>query len=273
MSKKKVKKNEGWYGKLCQMMSNHNIVRKWLIGIVMLFLCGIFNSFFSGFYDSCSIVIGNASVGFFRKFVDLYYVASARAELTDGSNEITWFVYCFLIAAMWILRDVFKWISVDKSKSILQKAVDIGTAIDSRGKESKMEEKEGCGVSDLKKINRKLQDLCEKDVIQYTKQHRRMTWGILGMTVLSIFALSLTRFAYATLKDYRYSVAVIRPYITDQEYYMLNRQWVLMKSKMDFQNVVKTMAEYAKRAEASAEQSKSPKDHNEMTGQEQTKIK
>ena len=102
MSKKKVKKNEGWYGKLCQMMSNHNIVRKWLIGIVMLFLCGIFNSFFSGFYDSCSIVIGNASVGFFRKFVDLYYVASARAELTDGSNEITWFVYCFLIAAMWI---------------------------------------------------------------------------------------------------------------------------------------------------------------------------
>ena len=273
MSKKKVKKNDGWYGKLCQMMSNHNIVRKGLIGIVMLFLCGIFNSFFTGFYDSCSVVIGNASVGFFKKFVDLYYVASARAELTDGSNEIIWFVYVFLIAAMWILRDVFKWISVDKSKSILQKAVDIGTAIDSMGKESKREEKEGCGASDLKKINRKLQDLCEKDVVKYTKQYRRMTVVVLIMTGLFVFSLSLTRFAYDTLKDYKHSVAVIRPYITDQEYYMLNRQWVLMKSKTDFQNVVKTMAEYAKRAEASAEQSKSPKDQNEMTGQEQTKIK
>ena len=273
MSKKKVKKNEGWYGKLCQMMSSHNIVRKGLIGIVMLFLCGIFNSFFSGFYDSCSIVIGNASVGFFRKFVDLYYVASARAELTDGSNEIILLVYCFLIAALWILRDVFKWISVDKSKSSLQKAVDIGTAIDNMGMESKREEKEDYSVNDLKKINRRLQDLCEKDIIKYTKQHRRMTWGILGMTVLVIFGLSLTRFAYATLKDYKYSVAVIRPYITDQECHMLNRRWVLMKSKTDFQNIVKIMAEYAKRAEASAEQSKSPKDQNEMTGQEQTKIK
>ena len=273
MGKKKVKKNDGWYGKLCQMMSSHNIVRKGLIGIVMLFLCGVFNSFFSGFYDSCSVVIGNASVGFFRKFVDLYYVASARAELTDGSNEIIWFVYLFLIAAMWILRDVFKWISVDKSKSILQKAVDIGTAIDSMGKESKREEKEGCSVSDLRKENRRLQDLCEKEVVKCTKQYRRMTWVIVVMTVLFVFTLSLTRFAYDTLKDYRHSVAVVRPYITDQEYYMLNRQWVLMKSKTDFQNVVKTMAEYAKRAEASAEQSNTLKDQNEVTGQTHSNAK
>ena len=273
MSKKKVKKNEGWYGKLCHMMSSHNIVKKGLIGIGMLFICGIFNSFFTGFYDSCSVVIGNASVGFFKKFVDLYYVASARAELTDGSNEIIWFVYVFLIAAMWILRDVFKWISVDKFKSILQDVVDIGAAIDNMGSESKRDVNESSSVSDLKKKNRRLQDLCEKEVVKCTKQYRRMTWVIVVMTVLFVFTLSLTRFAYDTLKDYRHSVVVIRPYITDQEYYMLNRQWVLMKSKTDFQNVVKTMAEYAKRAEASAEQSKSSKDQNGMTGQEQTKIK
>lgn len=273
MGKKKVKKNDGWYGKLCQMMSNHNIVRKGLIGIVMLFLCGIFNSFFSGFYDSCSIVIGNASVGFFRKFVDLYYVASARADLTDGSNEIILLVYFFLIATMWILRDVYKWISVDKFKRFLQEAVDIGTAIDSMGKESKREEKEVYSVSELRKKNRKLQDLCEKDVIKYTKQHRRMTWGILAMTVLFIFILSLTRFAHDTLKDYKHSVTAIRPYITDLEYYMLNRQWVLMKSKADYQNIVKMIAEYAKRAEASAEQSNTLKDQNEVTGQTHSNAK
>ena len=273
MSKKKVKKNDGWYGKLCQMMSNHSIVKKGLIGIVMLFLCGIFNSFFSEFYDSCSVVIGNASVGFFRKFVDLYYVASARAELTDGSNELTWFVYCISIATLWILRGVFKCISVDKYKSILQETVDIGAAIDNMGNETKREVNESCSVSDLRKKNRRLQDLCEKEVIESTKQYRRMSWGILFVTVLFIFSLSLTRFAYDTLKDYKRSVAAIRPYITDQEYYMLNRQWVLIKSKADYQNVLKIMAEYVKRAEASAERSKSPKDQNEMTGQEQTKIK
>ena len=268
MSKKKAKAHNNWHGKLSRVWSicKSHFFGKMLIAVAVLFLSGILNSLFKGFYDSCGVVINNASVGFFRKLVDLYYVVSAKAELTDGANETVWFVYCLLIAAMWILRDAFKWMAVDKSKSFLQAAIDNGVKIDevSKGPEARTEEV--YDINRLRKSNRELQKLCEKDVAKYTKQYWGMTCVVALMTILFVFTLSLTRFAYATLKDYRHSVTAIRPFITEQEYHMLNRQWVLMKSKADYQNVLKMLADYAKRCNALNERAKSLAGESDETG-------
>lgn len=268
MSKKKVKANDNWCGKILRVWSacKSHLLGKMLIAFAVLLLSGVLNSLFKGFYDSCGVVISNASVGFFKKFVDLYYVVSAKAELSDGANEAVWIVYCLLIVAMWSLRDVFKWIAVDKSHSFLQAAIDNGVRIDKASKNPEAITEEVHDINSLRKSNRKLQELCEKDVAKYTKQYWGMTCVVGFMTAVFVFGLSLTRFAYATLKDYRHSVTAIRPFITEQEYHMLNRQWVLMKSKADYQNILKMLADYAKRCNVLNERGKSHAGESDETG-------
>lgn len=250
MGKKKSKNQEtqSVWEWICKTWYAYKAKPFWaiLMAVGMFLGTGILNSFFGNFFDSCSQVMNNASIGFWKKSVDLYYVMSAKAELTDASLEV-FVIFCtMLIGLVWILRGIFM-SSIDDLKRTLEDIIKTGSEIDSvngdtdEGIDWKVKRKE------LITRNRELRNTCETNIVKCRKEYRQITVVVACITIIFLLNISLTVFAYNKVKDFRQSVSAIRPFITDSEFYALNRQWVLMTSKADYEKILETLTEYAKR--------------------------
>ncbi len=250
MDKKKTKKQEdqSFCAWVCKTWATYKAKPLWAILITggVFVVTGILNSFLGNFFDSCSQVMNNASVGFWKKFVDLYYVMSAKAELTDASLEVFVILYAMLIGVVWILRGIFK-SSIEDSKRILEDIIKNENKIGSANGDTDEVVDWKVKREELTTQNRQLRNRCEKNIVKSLKEYRRMTVVVTIITIVFILNISLTVFAYNKVKDFRQSVSAIRPFITDSEFYALNRQWVLMTSKADYEKILETLTEYAKR--------------------------
>ena len=250
MDKKKTKKQEdqSFCAWVCKTWATYKAKPLWAILITggVFVVTGILNSFLGNFFDSCSQVMNNASVGFWKKFVDLYYVMSAKAELTDASLEVFVILYAMLIWVVWILRGIFK-SSIEDSKRILEDIIKNENKIGGANGDTDEVVDWKVKREELTTQNRQLRNRCEKNIVKSLKEYRRMTVVVTIITIVFILNISLTVFAYNKVKDFRQSVSAIRPFITDSELYVLNRQWVLMTSRADYEKIIETLSEYARR--------------------------
>ena len=259
MGKKKTKKQEdqSFWAWVCKTWATYKAKPLWaiLITVVVFLVTGILNSFLGNFFDACGQVMNNASVGFWKKFVDLYYVMSAKAELTDASLEVFVILYAMLIGVVWILRGIFM-SSIDDWKRILEDIIKTGNEIDSANEYADEVVDWKVKREELITQNRVLRNRCEKNIVKSRKEYRRMTVVVTIITIVFVLNISLTVFAYNKVKDFRQSVSAIRPFITDSEFYVLNRQWVLMTSKADYEKIIETLTEYAKRGAKQSDENK-----------------
>jgi len=250
MGKKKSKNQEvqGAWEWICKTWYAYKAKPFWAILMTVgIFLCtGILNSFLGNFFDSCSKVMNNASIGFWKKSVDLYYVMSAKTELTDASLEVFVIICTMLIGLVWILRGIFM-SSIDDLKRTLEDIIKTGSEIDSANKDTDGSVNWEVKQKELITRNKQLRNTCETNIVKCRKEYRRMTVVVACITMVLLLNISLTVFAYNKVKDFRQSVSAIRPFITDSEFYALNRQWVLMTSKADYEKIIETLTEYAKR--------------------------
>lgn len=250
MGKKKSKHQEAqsvWEW-ICKTWHAYKAKPFWasLMTIGIFLGTGILNSFFGNFFDSCSQVMNNASIGFWKKAVDLYYVMSAKAELTDASLEVFVIFCAMLIGVAWILQGIFM-SSIDDWKRVLKDIIKTGNEIDSANGDTDEAVDWKAKREELITRNRQLRNRCETNIVKCRKEYRRMTVVVACIIIVFLLNISLTVFTYNKVKDFRQSVSVIRPFITDSELYALNRQWVLMTSKADYEKIIETLTEYAKR--------------------------
>ena len=253
-TKRKVgnQKCNGLMTEICRIYSvfKSNPIGAIIFAFGALIFTGIFNSLFGNFFTSCSEVMSNASVGFWRKFVDLYYAMAAKAELTDASEDVACGFYCLMIGALWVVRDAFKKFVVDEMKNLLQEATGTLAKLDNVECGQHDEVDSGSSLQQVRKDSKKLVEACKKKLTSYETQFRWLTLAVTFFAIFFVFDLTLKISSYEKLKDFKKSVTVIRPYITDSEYHMLNRKWVLMNSKADYKNILETLQTYAKRSDA-----------------------
>ena len=243
----------GFFAGVCRIFSTckANPIGSAIIAIFLFFFAGIFNSLFGNFFTSCSEVMSNASVGFWRKLVDLYYAIAAKAELTDASKDAACIFYCLLIGALWLTRGSFKIFGIDRMKDIFHEASRNLAKIDN-AECNHHDEGENLehSLQQVRKSCKNLVEDCKKMIASYEQQFRWITFAVAAASKFVAFDLTLKISSYEKIKDFKKSVAVIRPYITDLEYHVLNQKWVLMNSKTDYKNILDMLQAYAKRSDA-----------------------
>ena len=227
-----------------------------VIALGSLLLVGILNSFLGIFYDSCSKAMGNASVGFWHKFVDLYYINAAKAELTDVAETIYSTMFSFIIAALWAVMSLLKF-DIERLKRDLRELDDIEEDIEAEAKMAttsptdnvvaleKLRQKKS---SELRKRTKDLRDKLSKDLKQSSKNRFWCNLLCFLITLVVVLQVSFDLVAYNSLKKYKHRVSAIRPFVTAIEHQTLDRQWILMRSKLDHQKIMEKLEVYEKRA-------------------------
>ena len=256
--KQKPEESQGmWAGiKRIWVACKANPLGALVIALGSLLLVGILNSFFGNFYDSCSKAMGNASVGFWHKFVDLYYINAAKAELTDVAVTIYSTFFSFIVVALWAAISLLKF-DDERLKRDLRELDDIEEDIAAEARMAttnptenlvaldKLRQKKS---SELRKRTKDLRDKLLKDLKQSSKNCFWRNLLCLLITLVVVFQVSIDLVAYNSLKQYRHRVAAIRPFVTAIEHQTLDRQWILMRSKLDYQKIMEKLKAYEKRA-------------------------
>ena len=228
-----------------------------VIALGSIVLVGILNSLLANFYDSCSKAMGNASVGFWRKFVDIYYISAAKAELTDAAVEIYTVMQFIFIGVLWAALSLLR-SNVAELNCTLSELDEIEKNITREEKESAVNNKEQCitsnifektNVSELLERIRRLREKLFVELETFKKNNFWQGFFAILFTVVIFFLVTIENLSYLKLKQYRRCVTAIRPFITAVEHQTLDRQWILMRSKSDHQKIIEKIKVYEKRAD------------------------
>ena len=219
------------------------IGRKTAIWIACFILSGIATSLFTGMFDAWAVALKNASKGFLRKLADTYVIRAASTELTDDASGLALSASILLGSAFWMFVRFLEF----AQKQTEQELADL------KKHDAQMRD------DDLKPLlhnlenqqKRRISELEEKSA-KGKKDVKWFKWFCRIMLILMCYGLSLQAVSYALVKSYRQGVVKIRPFISDTEYYQLNRSWVMMKSRKDYRAIWRQIDEYEKRAAQSA---------------------
>lgn len=205
-------------------------------GIAVFFITGISNALFGSFFATCAVVLKNTSSGFWSKFVNHYFSHTASTELTDGEFILVMMIYWGLIWTTWMLGSY-----------LLQSAKKLANEMEcvSRQKENQEDENNS---SDQEISQERLAEL-ESRVKRHNRAAKWKGWCVRLISIVLLYGMSLDFFAYGLVKGLRQDIIRIRPFITDNEFHQLNRQWVMMKSGHDYLHIRRQIEEYEKRGE------------------------
>ena len=227
--------------KKSRMLFENRFWNSAILKILSFVIAGVATSLFTDIFKTWAISIKSASSGIFHKFADTYVISAASAELSDGVSGLSSIFGILFLFVIWFLLKATS-IDIEQSSQEILEISDYGNALENQDVAkltAKLIEKDKTRISKLK---RKIQD---------NRVFLRVTRVIFWFMVIStVYGITRNEVSYALLKGFRRDVVRVRPYITDTEYYFLNRQWVMMKSCEDYKAITETIAEYEKRAEA-----------------------
>ena len=221
-----------------------------ILKILSFVIAGVATSLFTDIFKTWAIAIKNASSGFFHKFADTYVISAASAELSDGAFGLSSIFGILFLFAIWFFLKAIS-MDIEQSSQEILDISDYGNALENQDVAkltAKLIETDKARISKLK---RKIQDNRF-----FLRVARILFWF---MAISSVYGITRNEVSYALLKGFRRDVVRVRPYISDPEYYILNRQWVMMKSCEDYKAITEIIAEYEKRAETD----KNPDSENE----------
>lgn len=230
-----------------------NPLGAFVITLSMMLFTGIVNSMFVDFYDSCSKAMRNASVGFWQKLVDLYYIYSARVDTTDVLLEMIFLHYGFFVIVIWTLLIVLN-NKIREMRCLYQEIVDNCREVGfTKSAEMERIECKGC-YNEGRTKRRQLRIECGRRIKLSVRYRLIIVIMTTLMTLIIAFKFSLTMFANGRFKMFNLNILATRPFMTDMEYYRLKQQWVLMTSKADYEKILKTLQKYSKRSAKQCEE-------------------
>lgn len=230
-----------------------------VIALGSIVVMGILNSFLGNFYDSCSKAMGNASVGFWRKSVDFFYITSAKTELTDTIVTIYFIIYWVMLCMLWTAKSAWKQ-SIEKRQSTLRELDDMDEEIATEEKASAIDSTDKLfekwrenQTRALRRRTRNLRKEISKDLEKESSINLGVNLGCFFLTIIIVLQLLIDLVSYNNLKTYRHRITAVRPFMTSFENQVLERQWVLMRSKEDYQKIMETLRSYEQRADSKQE--------------------
>lgn len=225
-----------------------NWIGYFLFAVLTFMLAGIGNSLFGNFFSACAKVITNASDGFWRKFVDLYFAYAARSSKLDFMQTVSVMFYGLWLCAMVSLPKLFKELSMSSLEKSLAKYDEFEQEADGIGSPSV------CEMVDIEQRRKALKARIHKDKAELQEQiksskrsWRRSCVFAIFVALAALFSLSLDLVSYSLHRSFDRRTLEIRPGITDKEYYELGRQWVLMRSRSDYEAIGVKLDAYNKR--------------------------
>ncbi len=216
-------------------------------GGIIIIITGVANAIFGNLFYICGIAIKGSSRSLLQKFFDVYYISASRFEVAD-MGIFPWMMsceLCFFIALYGCRR------ANDRIGDLEQYLEE------TKLMEMKISENDGGKGSTNEHVNkREIKERITKlrnTITKHLSRAKIIKWIILILATVSmstlIFDCTLTLSSYSKVKLFHKSVTSVRPFISENEFYNLNRQWVMMKSCRDYKAIKAKIAEYEKRAD------------------------
>lgn len=246
---KRRARHEKWTGfnQFCASIKE-SYVGAFCVALVGFVLIGIGNAMLAETFGVCAATIKDTSRTVFQRIVDTYYIHAAKGELTDIIILPALFMMEGFILLVWYSVDTAKYL-FRKMESDYKEILDIEKRLKTSETESNAQD-ESATADAMKERVQRLKHRIGKQIPVV----RMVVWLLIVLSIAStsliVYDFSSTMFSYQKVKRFHRSVAEIRPFITDEEYYQLHRRWVKMKSRNDYKDINRTIDEYGKRAES-----------------------
>lgn len=193
---------------------------------------GVATNLFGGLFNLWGIAIRNASKGFLRKLCDTYIIRAATTELSDSASGFVMVVSFALLFFLWLFEK-FLVLVFNQRKADFVKI----TSSDSSGQMShKRENADELMAKYISKMKKQI-DKDKRELIIWK-------WLFRLICIFVLYTLSLYEISYALVKGHRQDMIKVRPFITDAEFYMVEREWVMMKSLDDYKALYRKISEF-----------------------------
>lgn len=218
MSKKNKKRRVGLLKKL---LPDELTVKSAAWGLAWLFVTSLLTTMLSDFFAQCKIVILSTSSRIGDRIVDSFYEMMARSSELDSMFEatLTWKLMGFLFVAYTAAN------ALGRARGIFANVAET-------------RRRNGLSAEELKKSN-------ENGTKEWVRRRERVAQTLLRLgkiqfafgaayAVLITFQIGSGLFVNECVKEFRRELTIVRPLISDLDYYTLERDWVLIKTKSDY---------------------------------------
>ena len=215
----------------------------WLLGLIA---GGLLTSFFPGVNEALKTTIENTSITLGQKFLDFRYASAARCNVSDLSMLAScWVTYMFVVLLWMLLARTIR--HVRDTESNLEARKDKASLLD----KIKSAPQAARAEIDLKAIqaenNRKIKylgNILPRNRMVFKVQLYVTVIGSIYMILIMLLLVD----SHFLLTSFQRKCTMIRPYITENEFNILNQRWVLIESESDYLALVKQIVEYAERS-------------------------
>lgn len=203
-----------------------NFVGAMIVAVMSFIGIGVLNALMADFFTSCSNVIQDGSKSILHAISDVLYLQMAKSNAMVMSNFaasilVTAFVEIPILMIFQLL------ILLRRRISELRENV-------------------------VTKEKHKSDTIAEK-LTTYEARYKKIRLSMVAFIPMSIFmifyAVSIF-FSHMHIKEFNLKLDLLRPVVSDQEYYGLRQKWVQMRSREDYDLLSKMLDEYEKRVQA-----------------------
>lgn len=207
-------------------------------GLLWLFVASLLTTMLSDFFTLCKVVVFSSSSHLWDKVVDSFFELMAQSSTLDLAFEasLTWKFICILVFTYGSSK-------MFRRARVMEGFVEEFKATQnmSSGEFRKYKEK----VSQERALQRK------KSAKAFSKFGKFQMW--FGIIYLILFHIQILTEMYINIrvKAFQKDLAILRPTISDLEYYTLKKDWVLIKTKSDYVSLQDKISVLKERAEPS----------------------
>ena len=219
-------------------------------GVIGFLILGVSNALFNDTFAACAVAIKGSSVGFVRKWIDVYYICAAKASSIDFIQNVVGWWCALLFMSPFVILDFVKmkiWRELDSA---------INEYDDYERKADNILNHQG-GEQENLSITEQHEQLKEDIKLgrQKVEESRRWFRGKIfvvkliawGAVILVCFVYSFDLIACSLLRGYHNKVREIRPLISNAEFFDLDCRWVKMKSRNDYREIMALIDGYSER--------------------------